>query len=638
MKAFSSLGWRAGRCALVVTAAAAEAACASPLSQPVGGLELIIGANGLSAPADFDDIRLAISERTSGGEWSVLWNRDYIVPSPEATLPTTFALVAGRSANEEALIEVTAFKGGPSGTPVVQRVAQVQLPTDRVAALWLELARACVGTVTTTGGEAEPASTCPSGQSCQPDGPGAGQCGSSTVDPSTLPTYVPGESLDAGAPTLSPLPEGRGDGGGSDAPAEPEAPIAREASAEPDAPEPPEASAPDLADAMAVIDAPFDVAPDHATGCLIGSTFYASGDANPSNACQTCLPSTSTTAWATASGTACGTACVDLTRDSANCGRCGHSCEGGACSGGVCQVTAFVTGQNDPMGLATDSENLYWTNYGCGNDTVVEAPLAGGTPTTLATGQSCALGIAVNATDVYWTQSGYSSIVMADALPSGSPTQLAADQGGWPQSIAASETTVAWVYTGGPYNTLPPSIMSVPAGGGSATTVATLGSVGSSVSASVAIDSSYVYWRVGTEIAKAHADGSGQVTLVTGQSSSSAPGSLAVTPTHLYWTDVADGGAGAGSVMQANLDGSGVAAVASGQSSPAYVVADSDGVYWTNAPSGDGGTVMMAPLDGGATTTLAAGQANPQGIAASPTAVYFADKVASGTIWRVAKP
>ncbi len=188
---------------LRVTALAAFAAvaCASVIAcstAPKGdaGLELIVAADGLGA-MDFDRIRLEISQQDGSG-WDKLWDNEYLVPSNEAKLPAAFTLLAGQSA-QEVLISVTALQGAQ---PVVQRLAQVQVPTDRLADLWLILAKVCVGTVTATGAEAEPQSTCKAGESCQPTGPSAGQCGSNIIVTTTLPTYSPGQDFDAG-PLLS---------------------------------------------------------------------------------------------------------------------------------------------------------------------------------------------------------------------------------------------------------------------------------------------------------------------------------------------------------------------------------------------------------------------------------------------------
>jgi hypothetical protein len=169
--------------------------CQDKTTKTTGGLEIIVATDMLSAPADFDDFRLEISQASDGGTWKTVWNRDYIVPSQEVpTLPTTFGLGVGATPDEEVLVVVTAFKGGAMGHAVVQRTAQVQVPSSRVAGLWLVLSKQCVGQVVTTSAGA--VSTCSSGESCLP---GNGECGSNIIaDPDQLPPYIPGESLDAG--------------------------------------------------------------------------------------------------------------------------------------------------------------------------------------------------------------------------------------------------------------------------------------------------------------------------------------------------------------------------------------------------------------------------------------------------------
>src|SRR5262249_3563867 len=60
-------------------------------------------------------------------------------------------------------------------------------------------------------------------------------------------------------------------------------------------------------------------------GCRIGGAYRASGAANPSNACQVCQPSSSTTSWTTAAdGSACsdGNLCTRI-----------DSCQNGLCVG-----------------------------------------------------------------------------------------------------------------------------------------------------------------------------------------------------------------------------------------------------------------------------------------------------------------
>jgi len=78
------------------------------------------------------------------------------------------------------------------------------------------LAQVCEGQVTSTGAEGEPTPTCPTGESCLPS---TGRCGSDTIDANALPTFVPGESLDAGpdAGAIVLMPGPVNEAGGSDA-------------------------------------------------------------------------------------------------------------------------------------------------------------------------------------------------------------------------------------------------------------------------------------------------------------------------------------------------------------------------------------------------------------------------------------
>ena len=160
--------------------AALAAACATSDTVPTTGVEVIIDTDGLTAPADFDEILLQVSEKVGSGSWNQVWREPY--PEPSTKLPGTFAIGSG-SSDDEALVTVTATK---SGAPIVQRVAEVQVPTDIMAELLMVLSSSCVGAVVPT--DAGPVSTCPNGSSCQP---GNGECG-----PKALPTptviFVPG--------------------------------------------------------------------------------------------------------------------------------------------------------------------------------------------------------------------------------------------------------------------------------------------------------------------------------------------------------------------------------------------------------------------------------------------------------------
>jgi hypothetical protein len=176
---------------------------------PVGGLELLLSTD-MQTPRDFDVLRLEISQETSPGNFATpLVANDFRLPT-EATLPTNFAIVAGNSADQNALIRVIAKKGS---TALVLREAQVQVPKDRVAELRMVISSACAGRVVIDkAGEPQPMCDNPA-QSCQPD---TGLCGDTIVNASGLAPYVPGDGSDAGIPTTPAVMTGGGDASPAD--------------------------------------------------------------------------------------------------------------------------------------------------------------------------------------------------------------------------------------------------------------------------------------------------------------------------------------------------------------------------------------------------------------------------------------
>ncbi len=173
----------------VLLLTSAIAGCSGKKAQ-AGGLELLIATN-LTTPTQFDSITLKIEQQSSGGQFGApLIDTNFLVPG-ETTLPTTFAVVAGKSPDQVVLIQVVALK---NNQPIDLREVEVQVPTDRVAELTLILAESCIGQVTTVAG-GQVASTCPGGQSCQP---ATGTCGSTTI-PTPSATYDGGDILQVDA-------------------------------------------------------------------------------------------------------------------------------------------------------------------------------------------------------------------------------------------------------------------------------------------------------------------------------------------------------------------------------------------------------------------------------------------------------
>jgi hypothetical protein len=191
--------------------------------------------------------------------------------------------------------------------------------------------------------------------------------------------------------------------------------------------------------------------------------------------------------------------------------------------GGVGFIDAFATGSatmaaldvgaiGSAGGMAVDATNLYWTDPGM--QTVLEMPKGGGIVITLATGQANATGIAVDPTHVYWIANGgveSAPIESAGVTSVPPPVVLASTttNTAGPTPIAVQAGTVYWAdYQNG-------QILSIAAGGGTASTIATSQPNPTALTA----DSKAVYWTnnvAGGNLVKQELSGGASVTMVTG--------------------------------------------------------------------------------------------------------------------------
>jgi sugar lactone lactonase YvrE len=137
----------------------------------------------------------------------------------------------------------------------------------------------------------------------------------------------------------------------------------------------------------------------------------------------------------------------------------------------------------------------------------------------------------------------------------------------------------------------------------------------------------HLYWaNVDGTIVEANLDGTGAKTVANGQS---APNGVAVSGSHLYWASP-----GTGTIVEANLDGTGAKTIAEGQSYPYGVAVGGGHLYWANnygfGPRATG-AIVEANLDGTGAKTIASGQGGPNGVAISGSHLYWANDTA-GTI------
>ena len=359
-----------------------------------------------------------------------------------------------------------------------------------------------------------------------------------------------------------------------------------------------------------------------APGCSIGGTAYPSGAHNPTAAnydCQTCLPGTNETSWTSAadgstcpspttssSGSCCGGVCVDPTSDTSNCGACGHSCTEAptpTCAGGYCASALGSTGFTGAR-LAVDATNVYWTTTAA----VMQAPIAGGSATTLASGQ-LAQAVAVDATNVYFTSSLVGAALLSVPIGGGTARTLSSTFGGNHIAVRAGYVYGTLGNAGGATG---PAVGKLPTSGG---TPVSLGSSPEALTG-LTVDATNVYWATESAVMKAPIAGGGTTTtLVSGNGSP-----LTVDTNNVYYGFHGLGGSNTyGPVLELSLAGGMPTTLATGMHMIDGIAVDAANVYWAD----NSGSVLRVPIGGGAVTTLATKQVFGGDIAVDATHVYW---------------
>jgi hypothetical protein len=261
-----------------------------------------------------------------------------------------------------------------------------------------------------------------------------------------------------------------------------------------------------------------------------------------------------------------GAGCGDPMNDPKNCGACGRSCLGGACSGGSCPVTVLAPNEDTPRFLAIDDASVYFAQSGqSGHARVVAKDGKGGGHDLAPTPLCLAQGVAVD--DVYV------SVAANKSGCTGGQIYLFAKDGGAPTVVPATNP------------------IGVAAAGG----VAYVTDVG------------IVRELLEPLVSK---------TIENGQTN---PYAVAFDSTSLYWTELGNGSADGGRLRRAPLGGDGDAGtiVASGLSTPGGI-AIGNAIYVSDLSKG----ILAAPKDGGAPTTLVS-MANAFRVATDGAHLYF---------------
>jgi sugar lactone lactonase YvrE len=330
-----------------------------------------------------------------------------------------------------------------------------------------------------------------------------------------------------------------------------------------------------------------------------------------------------------ASDICCSGTCLDESTDATNCGRCGHSCQGETCSGGVCQPEVLYPAQNSPYSIAVDATNVYFVNNGA--DHIYQQPKDGSGGGVLLASPEEPMGIAVGEGFVYYTETGKGNVVR---VPIGGGTLFTLASGrSFPRYVAlcsdcTDNTYVYWTeFDGG-------NVMKNQRTAAQSAAV-TLAS-GESSPDGIAVDGDYVYW---VEQGTTSSNGSVRRNSVNGTPSSvqtlasgrNDPWNLATDGTHVFWTENA-----AGNVMQVPVGGGAVFTLSTGDDAPYGIAVDSSGIYFSVF---GGGRIWQVQVSGTTGTLTANSQTKPWGVALDTDFVYWVnDDGTSGSVNRVAKP
>jgi hypothetical protein len=245
--------------------------------------------------------------------------------------------------------------------------------------------------------------------------------------------------------------------------------------------------------------------------------------------------------------TGCGLVALAVDATRVYCGGTGQTILAAPITGGS---TVTLATSQPAADLAVSGGHLYWTTYygeriagGNAIDAVGAIPTSGGAIAFLATKQLLPSSIAVDSANAYWLDStvddkgtvpAHGVTVMSVPLDGGTPRSIATSAagsvdsgGGRNKTIALTTTRVYWSTNDGG------EILSVPLAGGSVSTFA----AGETFPGSLAADDAHVYWATTSAIRKAAVSGGPAVDLVTGQQAAS----IAIDATHVYWTDSAKG-------------------------------------------------------------------------------------------------
>jgi hypothetical protein len=309
----------------------------------------------------------------------------------------------------------------------------------------------------------------------------------------------------------------------------------------------------------------------------------------PANAQPTC--SGTTCSYTCLPGyNACNGGCSDFT-DAANCGACGHSCQGGQCSPtGTCEPIVVSSTPEYPGYIATDGTNVYWSTTTTLTSPNQQAQLF-----------SCPTGGCSSPTKLYSVTGNYDQIQSVIA------------------GVGSTSSELFFGFCGSNCN-----VYSIPKTGGAVGGVLTSLVDGP---AYFAYDSGHnqIYLQQGQSVLRVNPDGTGKTTAMSA-GLQEATGVFTDTK-NFYVTDNSNGTGGF--VVYAALGSTNATGtpVITGLGRPTTVYSDGSNLWITDFPSGTSGAVYKCPIGGtcSASSPFAASQTGPNGILTDANYVYWSN-------------
>lgn len=266
------------------------------------------------------------------------------------------------------------------------------------------------------------------------------------------------------------------------------------------------------------------------------------------------------------------------------------------------EAATLVSGMASPERLAVDGTHVYFTSLSVDASKVVRAPLTGGgTFDVFALGERDPRDILVDATHVYWTNNR-DRVVRRQLKASGAAETVfdVASADGEPWGIAqfADKLYVTTYAVGGNIYEHPKTPSFVPdagdAGASDAATDAASDASGAGgkraiaiaqdTALAVAVDAANVYWTVKNTgfVLQIPRTGSGSPLVLADKQS--APLGIAIDDKYVYWCT--NGGEGQLRRVKIGGDPAGSTVLAEKQTACSYVVTDGNFVYWTTEGPG----------------------------------------------------